>query len=87
MPTPQTVDVYANGELVIEGRELPRKGPTERVNPTIVLKIDRPEGVRTGDLVELRVVTRPATSESLAGGHGQAALGPRVFEPAFGEPR
>ena len=53
------------------------------MNPIAVLKVDAPEGVAPGDLVELRIVTTPAYAENLAGGHGQARWGARVWPAAF----
>ncbi len=83
----QRVDVYVNDELVLEDFELPRKKPAERVNPPAVLKIDRPPSVRPGDLVVIRFTCEPPSSESKAGGHGQAIWGPRVWPASFGDPR
>ncbi len=83
----QVLDVRLDGELVLTGLTLPRKRPEESVNPPIVLKLDRPQGVEPGDLVEIEITCRPPYAESLAGGMGQSIWGPRTWKPTFGEPR
>jgi len=82
----QRVDVYVNGELLLEQFRLPRRALDEPLNPIVVIKVDAPEGVKTGDLVELRVVCDPPFAESVTGGHSQALWGPRVWAPTFKTP-
>lgn len=84
---PQRVDAWVAGAHVVRGVELPVKGTAERFNPTVVLKLDAPPGVRAGDLVEVRIACRPPTSESRMSGLSQAIVGPRVWVPTFGDPR
>ncbi len=82
----QHLDVYVNGELVLESYRLPRRTPDQPLNPIVVLKLDAPPGVKSGDLVELRVVCDPPYAESVSGGFSQAVWGPRVWAPTFTTP-
>ena len=71
-----TLDLWVDGERMIEGRVLPHNGleelardPDLPVNPLAFLRVERPAHVAPGDLVELRLVA------------SEHFVGSRVFSP------
>ena len=83
LPGDAEARLFLNGEPVGEPLELPRAEPGQVTNPIAYLKADRPAGVERGDLVELRIVTRPATSSTAWFDSGRNAIGLRMGQPGF----
>jgi O-antigen ligase len=84
---PLVVDLWLNGERVLNAVELPRAAGPGVGAETRWLRFERPSGVATGDLIEFRMVTRPPFTETLQFATGRERVGPRVGATAYFSPR
>lgn len=80
---PLDIDVWIDGELVIEDWNPPRPSPTATQMPTGLLRVDAPPGVVEGDLVEVRLVASPIYATTLHYDTGRPWIGPRMGTPFF----